>query len=256
MVGKAVRKMKNGKAAGPSGIVSEMVKAAEEDSVDMITDLINQIIREGVVPADWELSTIINCYKGKGDALERGNYRGLKLTDQVLKVMERVVEGLIRKQVNIDEMQFGFMPGCSTTDAIFILRQLQEKYLARKRNLYFAFVDLEKAFDRVPRDVVWWALRKLGVEEWLIRVVQSMYRNTKSQVRINSTFSDDFLVKVGLHQGSVLSPLLFIIVLEALSKEIRSGCPEELLYEKLKSWKNAMESKGLRVNFKKTKSDD
>ena len=64
----------------------------------------------------------------------------------------------------------------------------------------------------------------------MIRVVQSMYRNTKSQVRINSTFSDDFLVKVGLHQGSVLSPLLFIIVLEALSREIRSGCPEELLY--------------------------
>ena len=87
-----------------------------------------------------------------------------------------------------------------------------------------------------------------------------MYRNTKSQVRINSTFSDDFLVKVGLHQGSVLSPLLFIIVLEALSREIRSGCPEELLYaddlalvsetlagliEKLESWKSAMESKGL-----------
>ena len=58
--------MKNGKAAGPSGIVSEMVKAAEEDSVDMISDLINQ----GVIPADWELSTIINCYKGKGDALQ------------------------------------------------------------------------------------------------------------------------------------------------------------------------------------------
>ena len=154
MVRKAVRKMKNGKAAGPSGIVSEMVKAAEEDSVDMISDLINQIIREGVVPEDWELSTVVNCYKGKGDALERGNYRGLKLTDQVLKVMERVVEELIRKQVSIDEMQFGFMPGRSTTDAIFILRQLQEKYLARKRNLYFAFVDLEKAFDRVPRDVV------------------------------------------------------------------------------------------------------
>ena len=95
-----------------------------------------------------------------------------------------------------------------------------------------------------------------------------MYRNTKSQVRINSTFSDEFLVKVGLHQGSVLSPLLFIIVLEALSREIRSGCPEELLYaddlalvsetlaeliEKLESWKSAMESKGLRVNLKKTK---
>ena len=57
-----------------------------------------------------------------------------------------------------------------------------------------------------------------------------MYRNTRSHVTVNGTFSHDFLVQVGLHQGSVLSPLLFIIVLEALSREIRSECPEELSY--------------------------
>ena len=169
-------------------------------------------------------------YHCKGDALERGNYRGLKLTDQILKVMERVVEALIRQKVDIDQMQFGFMPGRGTTDAIFILRQLQEKYLAKRKNLYFAFVDLEKAFDRVPREVVWWAMRKLAVDEWIINVVQAMYSNSRSRVRINDSFSEEFPIKVGVHQGSVLSPLLFIIVLEALSREMRSGCPKELLY--------------------------
>ena len=53
--------------------------------------------------------------------------------------------------------------------------QLQEKYLAKKKELWITFVDLEKAFDRVPREVVWWALRKVGVEEWLVKVIQSMY---------------------------------------------------------------------------------
>ena len=72
-------------------------------------------------------------------------------------------------------MQFGFMPGRGTTDAIFILRQLQEKHLAKNKKLYFAFVDLEKAFDRVPRKVIWWAMRKLGIEEWIVRFVQAMY---------------------------------------------------------------------------------
>ena len=72
---------------------------------------------------------------------------------------------LFRRIVKVDDMQFGFLAGKGTTDAIFVVRQLQEKYLAKKKDLWMAFVDLEKAFDRVPREVVWWALWKLGIDE-------------------------------------------------------------------------------------------
>ena len=75
-------------------------------------------------------SFILNLYKGKGDALNRGNYRGLKLTEHVMKVMERIVDELIRELINIDKMQFAFVPGRGTTDATFILHQLQEKVLS------------------------------------------------------------------------------------------------------------------------------
>ena len=102
-----------------------------------------------------------------------------------------------------------------TTDAIFVVRQLQEKYLAANKRLYMAFVDLEKVFDPVPRKVIWWALRKLGVEEWIARLVHGVYANARSHVRVGEEYSEEFEVKVGVHQGSVLSPLLFIIVLEA-----------------------------------------
>ena len=125
--------------------------------------------------------------------------------------------GLIRQLVSIDNSQFGFVPGRGTTDAIFVVRQLQEKYLAANKRLYMAFVDLEKAFDRVPRKVIWWALRKLGVEQWIVGLVQGMYANARSHVHVCEGYSEEFEVKVGVHQGSVLSPLLFIIVLEALS---------------------------------------
>ena len=76
-----------------------------------------------------------------------------------------------------------------------------------------AFVDLEKAFDHVPWKVIWWALRKLDVEEWIVRLVQGMYANARSRVCVRQGFSKEFEVKVGVHQGSVLSYLLFIIVL-------------------------------------------
>ena len=107
--------------------------------------------------------------------------------------------------------------------------QLQEKHLAANKPLYMAFVDLEKAFDRVPQDVIWWAMRKLGIDEWLVRLVQSMYKDVRSRVRVCDGYSEEFGVGVGVHQDSVLSPLLFI-VLEALSREFRTGCLWELLY--------------------------
>ena len=184
--------MKAGKALGPSGILVEMIKAAGDTGASMIRDLAAVIIREGKVPSDWGQSSIVCLYKGKGDIFDRGNYRGLKLTEQVMKELERIVDGLIRQVVSIDDSQFSFAPGRGTTDAIFVVRQLQEKYLAANKRLYMAFVDLEKAFDGVPRKVIWWALRKLGVDEWIVQLVQGMYSNARNHVRVGEGFSEEF----------------------------------------------------------------
>ena len=171
MITQAITKMASGKAAGPSGIVAEMLKPVAEE----VRDLVEYIISEGFIPTDWQ-----------------------ELIEQVMNVLERVVEGLIRQRVEIDEMQCGFMSGRGTTDAIFIVRQLQEKHLAANKPLYMAFIDLEKAFDRVPRDVIWWAMRKLGIDEWLVRLVQSMYKDVRSRVRVGDGYSEEFGVGVGV----------------------------------------------------------
>ena len=193
-----------------------------------------------------------------------GNYRGLKLTDQVMKLLGQVLDFNSPKMVNIDEMQFSFVPGRGIIDATFIVRQLQEKYIRAQKPLYFAFVDLQKAFDHVPRKVLWWACRSLGVEEWAVRVIQGMYSNAWSHAWVNGQYSEEF----GVHQDSVLSRLLFILALGALSCELRTGIPWELLYaddlvlimdtqeeciSKLNAWKDGRESKWLHVNMKKTK---
>ena len=95
-------------------------------------------------------------------------------------------------------MQYGFMSICGTMDTIFILQQMPEKHLGKHKLLYFAFVDLKKAFDKVPSKVIWWVMQKLGIEEWKIRFAKAMHADAASSIRINK-FSEKFgtTVKVG-----------------------------------------------------------
>ena len=131
----AIGKMKLGKAWGPSGVVADMLKAAGDEGTRWMTELCNAVVRNGEIPKDWSRSWLVNIYKGKGDALACGSYRGIKLIEHAMKVLERVIERRVRNIVKIDSMQFGFMAGKSIADAIFIVRQLQEKYLARNKEL-------------------------------------------------------------------------------------------------------------------------
>ena len=97
-----------------------MVMPGGEEHVKVIADLISSIITNRKVPKYWE-SYIINLYKGIGAAFCRGNYRGLKLLEHVMKVLARIAEKQIRSIIKIHEMHFGFMQEHGTTDAIFIL---------------------------------------------------------------------------------------------------------------------------------------
>ena len=106
-----------------------------------------------------------------------------------MKLLERVLDFYTREMVNIGEMQLSFVRGRGTIDAIFIVIQLQEKYLTAKKPLYFAFVDIEKAFDCVPRKIPWWALRSLGVKEWAVRFIQGMYSKARCCVQVSTVRS-------------------------------------------------------------------
>ena len=120
----AIGKMKQGKSGGPTGVVSEMLKAAGETGTLWMTDVCNAVVKDVKIPEDWSRSWIVNVYKRKGDTLACGSYIGIKLLKHAMKVLERVIEGRLRKIVKNDSMQFGFMAGRGTTDAIFIVRQL------------------------------------------------------------------------------------------------------------------------------------
>ena len=112
-----------------------VIKADVEAVVIAVTELVNHIIHKETIPDDWKNSYIVNCYKGKGHATDRGNYKDLKLLEQVMKIVERVLEGINRSQSDIDNTKFGYIPG----------HRMKEKHLSKKKKIYFTFIHLEKA---------------------------------------------------------------------------------------------------------------
>jgi hypothetical protein len=118
-----------------------------------------------------------------------------------MKLWERVIEHRLRRLTRVTQNQFGFMPGRSTMEAIFLVRQLMGRYREEKKDLHMVFIDLETAYDKVPRDVMWWALEKYKVPTKYITLIKDMYKDAMTCVRICDSDTSDFPIKIGLHQG-------------------------------------------------------
>ena len=157
-----------------------------------------------------------------------GNYRGISLLRIVGKIYGRVLINRIREGTDgcLREEQCGFREGRGCVDQVFVVRQVCEKYLAKGRDSFWAFMDLEKAYDRVDRTALWSVLGFYGVGGKLLAAVQSFYRNSRACVRVGNRESESFEVKVGLRQGCVMSPWLFNIFMDGVVREINARLGE------------------------------
>jgi hypothetical protein len=129
-----------------------------------------------------------------------------------MKLWERIIEHRLRGVTNVIENQFDFMPGRSTMGAIFLIRQLMEKYMEQKKDLHMVFIDLEKVYDKVTRNIMWQALQKHNISIKYITLIKDMYDNVVTSVRTSDEDTNDFPINIVLHQGSVLSPYLFALI--------------------------------------------
>ena len=140
------------------------------------------------------------------------------MISHTMKIWERILDRRLREETSIGEGQFGFMPGRGTTDAIFAARQVIKKHREMQKALHLVFIDLDKAYDRVPRQEVWRCLREQGVPGKYVRLVKDTYEDVRTQVKTSIGLTGNISVRVGLHQGSSLSPYLFDISVSVLAK--------------------------------------
>ena len=179
-----------------------------------------------------------------------------------------MLERRIRTLVNLNEMQFGFMPGKGTVDAIFIVKIMEEKYKKKDKKLYMCFFDMKKAFDRVPRKVMVWAMRKKSLSEVMVRAVMSLYDGAKKRVRVGTAYSEGFEVKVFCTSRICAVATIVCNSGGCYYRKCKKGLVDELIHaddlvimsetmedlkERFWNWKDAPESKGLKVNTRTPK---
>ena len=280
----AISKLKMGKAPGQDKITSEMIKNLGPKGRELLLEIYKKVSKEERIPKDWEVGLILPIFK-KGDKRECKNYRGITLTSTVLKVYEHILEKKLREiaEPTLKEAQSGFRKSRSVQDHIFTLKEIITKTLEKKRTAHFAFIDLEKAFDTVPRTKIWESLHTRRVSSKMIRIIQSLYKNTVNCVISKNSISDKFTTNEGLRQGGVMSPLLFIIFMddiitkcnEIINKKLHVGYKNlkkveisecafaddiviitetaKDLEKQIKIWNETLKENGMKINKDKTK---
>ena len=226
----ALNQMKTGKAPGPSEVSLELIAASGGVGIQVMAEICQKVQDGYGMPAEWSLSIVVPIFKGKGDIWKCNCYRAVKLLEHGMKAVEMVLEKKLCRIVYVDEILFGFMSERGTVDAVFILRRLQEEYNVTGKKLCMCSMHLKKAFDRVPQKALELAMMKKALPEAMDRSVRGLSEGAKTRLRVDYLLTEEYKVKVGMHQGSVLSHFLSTVVVDVVTEFAREGMLSELLY--------------------------
>ena len=237
-IAEAVESLKLFKAAGPGEIMAEVLQAGGTAVVDWMHRIIQKVWRTERVVEEWRMSTIVPLLK-KGDVEVCDNYRGISLLSIPSKVLAKVLYRRIEEKVEpqLHEAQCGFRKGRGCVDQIFNLRECMSASRQKGKPLYVCFIDLRKAYDSVNRELLWQAMKTYGISGKIVRIVTSLYENTRAKVRVNGVLSECLLLKTGVKQGCVLSPLLFNIFIDWVVRRVLKSMGDsgiEIRYSKKK----------------------
>ena len=225
---KCIQKLKTNKAPGCDAILNEMLKAGKYHFAPALARVFNMILISGKFPSKWSESYITPIFKG-GCKTDPANYRGICLSSSVGKLFcsilnRRLVNYLTENNMYVNN-QIGFREGQRTSDHIFTLKTIIDKYVrtnaqSDKSHIYFCFVDLRKAFDSVWRKGLFYKMLTYGIGGNFYKVITHMYENLKLSVKLDDGITNCFETNCGVKQGCTISPTLFNLYLNDLPREL------------------------------------
>ena len=235
-----IKKMKNGKAAGPDGIPAEILKNMSDKTLQYLLDMLQQIWREEKIPKSWNEGYIVKIPK-KGELSLCTNWRGITLLNVIGKLMSKIILTRIKQQVEkkLRREQAGFRKDRSCIDHIFALRNILEQSMEWNSPLYLGFIDFEKAFDSLHRDTMWKIVRSYGIPAKLITLMRLQYEEVECRVIDGGNISEKFGITTGVKQGCVLAPFLFLMTLDFIMKQTTKEAQRGI------SWKLGMQLEDL-----------
>eukprot|EP00249_Psilotum_nudum_P025149 c29391_g1_i1 orf=1144-4386(+) len=274
-----VRKLAGGKAPDGLGWMAECFKWAGDSILACLQNLFNLVLIEGF-PEDWCQNIIVPIYKA-GDPDVPSNYRTIMISSLMAKLYSIIVESEIASWTEKRHLravsQAGFRPYHSTTDHLLTLRTLIEQGKEVKRTTFCCFVDFEKAFDTVPRHLLWKRLAEIGLPNTLIQAAQELYVQVIGVMKGPTNDLVKVICDIGVKQGCPSSPTLFGIYIDKLEACLQQkgggglklmhlvlfnllyaddvvllSCTWRSMQEHLYALQDFCETYKLRVNLKKT----
>ncbi|MEL7079481.1 MAG: reverse transcriptase domain-containing protein, partial [Cyanobacteria bacterium J06582_2] len=252
---KLLKNLDGNKAAGPDEIHPKILKEIANEFTPVLTHFLRQSLATNSVPSTWETATICPIHK-KGDRSDPANYRPVSLTSIVCKMLEHIISSSIMKHLEkyniITDKQHAFRKYHSCETQLCTVVNDWSKELDKGNQVDIFFLDLEKAFDTVPHELLKSKLHSYGIDKTTLNWIDSFLCHRRQQVRVEGEYSGWSKVESGVPQGSVLGPLLFSIymndIIKNIDSEIRLFADDCVVYRPIK---NAQDSKKLQKDIEK-----